>query len=1412
MSVSVLELFHPVVRNWFRRRFAAPTDAQALGWPRIFTGRDTLIAAPTGSGKTLAAFLVAIDGLLRKAEDGGLEDAVEVVYISPLKALSNDIQRNLEQPLSEIAAIAREMGMNVPQIRTAVRTGDSPAFLREEILRRPPHILITTPESLYLMLTAERSRQILRATRTVIVDEVHALLGDKRGSHLALTLARLDHVCGVRPGRIGLSATMRPLDQAACFLTGSERLRSGDGTADCAIVDVGHQRDLDIAIEAPPTDLEAVCSNQQWNDIYGRVAELVREHKTTLVFVNTRRLAERMAHHLGERLGREHVAAHHGSLARDRRLELEQRLKAGGLKALVATASLELGIDIGAVDLVCQIESPRSVATFLQRVGRSGHALGLTPKGRLFPTTRDELIESAALVRAVHAGRLDALRPPIAPLDVLAQQIVAECASEPWHEDALYGLVRKAWPYAGLDRRDFNDVVDMLSEGVSQGNGRLLAYLHRDRLNGILRGRRGARTAAIENGGAIPETADYRVLAEPEGTFVGTVNEDFAVESMAGNIFLLGSTSWRIRKIEPGVVRVEDAQGAPPNIPFWLGEAPARTAELSEEVSRLRKEVAEESDAALATETGAIEAIEQIVRYVRAETGSIGLVPTQESVVFERFFDDTGGMQVVVHAPFGARINRAWGLVLRKRFCRTFDFELQAAATDDGILLSLGPQHSFPLDALFEFVKAENVEETLTQALLASPMFTTRWRWNASRALGVLRQRHGKRVPHALQRMRSDDLLAAVFPQQVACQENVTGPLDLPDHPLVRQTVDDCLHEAMDLEGLKAVLARVERGEIKLFARDTTEPSPFAHEALNSKPYTYLDNAPLEERRARAISLRRVLPESARDLGTLDPEAIERVRQEAWPQPRDAEETHEALQTFVAIREREIAQWRTWLEELRSAGRAFPVQVGDESLWTATDRLPLLRLLYPEMSPSPDVRLPDTLPGNIDEVTALKDLLRGHLECLGPLTPSELAQRTLLSEGRLVAGLAVLEVEGVVLRGCFRAGLTEEEVCDRRLLARIHRYTLDRLRQEIEPVTVQDFLRFLLRWHHLAPGTQLEGRQGLAEAVSQLQGFEAPAVAWERHILPARVAAYRGAWLDDLCLSGEVVWGRLSARKAGGNGRSAGTSSSTTVSLARRADLPWLLAGLRNGYERPRVMAGAAGEILELLESRGALFYDDIRQAIRRLPSDLDSGLWELVGRGILTSDGFQPLRSLMASGRRTSNRGHRSQWGARQPLPSGRWSLLHASLAEEISTGELVQQWVWQLLNRYGVVLRDLVQRESLALPWREALQTLRRMEARGEVRGGRFVAGVYGEQYALPEAVEALRRVRRQEKRGEIVRISGVDPLNLAGILTPGPRIPFLHTNSIALKDGLPVDVQEAARRGGRRRAEPAPLPSRA
>src|SRR5262245_43927190 len=1419
--MEALASFHPAVRTWFERRFpGGPTEAQAQGWPAIAQGRDTLIAAPTGTGKTLAAFLVCIDRLYRRFEAAGeLPEETQLVYVSPLKALGVDVQQNLERPLREIAEIAQGLGLASPAIRVVVRSGDTPSSERAAMLKRPPHLLITTPESLYLLLTAERSRAMLPRVGTLIVDEIHALARDKRGSHLALSLERLDALCEARPVRIGLSATQRPIETVARLLVGAGDDRSDpDGSPRCAVVDVGHRRALDVAIEVPGSELEAVASGAQWGETLDGIAAHVREHRTTLVFVNTRRLAERIAHLLEERLGVGRVAAHHGSLAKERRLRVEERLRAGDLGCLVATASLELGIDVGPVELVCQIGSPRSIATFLQRVGRSGHQRRGIPKGRLYPTSRDELVECAALLAAVQRGHLDRVLPPKAPLDILAQQIVAACAAGEWREDELFALARRAAPFAELAREDFDRLVEMLSEGIATGRGRRASYLHRDPVHGVLRARRGARIAALTAGGAIPETADYRVVADPDDTFVGTVNEDWAIESMAGDIFLLGTTSWQIRRVEAGIVRVRDAGGLPPTIPFWLGEAPARTEELSAEVSRLRAEVerclaADRAADAVAwreAEAGAPGPVaEQVVRYLGAARAALGRLPTREDVILERFFDEAGGMQLVIHAPFGGRVNRALGLTVRKRICRRFDFELQAAASDDAVVLSLGPQHSFQLDECVHLLRPEGVPETLAQAALLSPMWKARWRWNLGRSLAVLRMRGGKRNPPPIQRMEADDLLAAIFPGLAQCQENATGPVEIPDHPIVRQTLDDCLREAMDVDALGGLLEAIGSGAVRLHFSETTEPSPLCHEILNSKPYTFLDDAPLEERRTRAVALRRGLPEDARDLARLDPDAILRVRDEARLAPRDAEELHDALLGLVVLRP--LPELSPWLEQLARDGRAAVAATPAGPLWLAAESRPAVEALFPAARIAPDLTLPEALAARRpDADAAATAAVRGHLELAGPSTQADLTAATGLAPGLVELAAARLEAEGFCLRGRFDEKVAGEQLCARRLLARIHAYTQERLRREIEPVSAQDFLRFLLRWQHVAPEARREGRRGVLAVVEQLQGFEAAAGAWEEALLPARVAGYRPEWLDDLCLSGEVVWGRLGVRAVAAvegeeeTGRGGAVPSrATPLALAVREDLPWLLAAAR-GEERPLLPGpGAARDVLEALASRGALFQAELALETGRLPVEVEQGLWDLVSRGLVAADGFGAVRALLSARERPSPRRLRPRRGLRRGARAGaagggRWALLPEPDAstEREALAEAVAE---QLVARWGVVFRDLLARETLAVPWRDLQLALRRLEARGQLRGGRFVTGFTGEQYALPGAVEALRQTRRAERRGEVVRLSGADPLNLVGILTPGPRIPAVRTQEVVYRDGLPLREAGVAQLAG-------------
>ena len=1386
----VLDAFHPAVRAWFRRRFATVTAAQAQAWPLIQAGESLLVAAPTGSGKTLTAFLAVLDELFEHGlqHDGQLPDATLVVYVSPLKALSNDIQVNLQEPLAGISAELEREGLPVPRIRTAVRTGDTPQKERSAMRRQAPHILVTTPESLYVLLGSESGRKGLATVHTVIVDEIHAVAGNKRGSHLSLTLERLQALCGRPLRRIGLSATQRPLERVAQFLAGSGR--------GCAIVDIGHARQRDLGIEVPPQPLAAVMANDVWERVYDRLAVLAGEHRTTLVFVNTRRLAERLARHLSDRLGRDAVAAHHGSLAKEARLDAEQRLKHGELRVLVATASLELGIDIGEVELVCQIGSPGSIAAFLQRVGRSGHQVDGTPKGRLFATSRDDLIECVALLDCVRRGELDEVQIPRAPLDVLAQQIIAEVSCQAWPEQALLDCFRRAQPYAGLDEKRYQALLRMLAEGYSGRQGVRGAYLHRDAVSAELRGRRGSQLTALTSGGTIPDNADYAVLLEPQALNIGSVNEDFAVESIAGDIFQLGNASYRILRVEPGKVRVEDAQGQPPNIPFWLGEAPGRSDDLSRAVARLQAEIdqrLQDSDGAeepllewLASTLGlGPDSAGQLLDYLGRTRQVLGALPSQDTLVMERFFDESGGTQLIIHSPFGSRINRAWGLALRKRFCRTFNFELQAAASEDAIILSLSAGHSFPLEEVWRYLPSASAEHILVQAVLDAPLFGVRWRWNAGVALALPRFAGGKRIAPQIQRMRSEDLTAAVFPDQLACLENIVGEREVPDHPLVEQTLDDCLHEAMDAEGWLALLRRIENGGIRLLCRDLPAPSPLAAAILNARPYAFLDDAPLEERRTQAVLNRRWSePQNGDELGVLDREAIAAVAAEAWPAPNGSDEMHEALMSLAAVTAEEVAAnpgWDAWLQQLALAKRACRVA----GLWTARERLNLLLAVYPGAAVEPALGLLPGFDETLDADSAIVELVRARLGGFGPLTVAQIAAPLHLSLPSLNQALARLEGEGYVLRGHFHPDRPDEQWCERHLLARIHRYTLKRLRREIEPVSLQDFMRFLFDWQHLSAGARLQGQAALGEVLEQFEGYAAAAAAWESDLLPARLADYSPRWLDEACRAGRFAWARLapSAKAA------ASTLRSTPLVLLPRGRLG-LWQGLAQALDID-ALSPRAQKVHSALSQHGALFFDELRDEARLLPTELENALQELVAAGLVSADSFAGLRALITPASKRPAHGHRR---GRGPLfggmdDAGRWALLRRNAAGE-DREAVLEQVARTLLRRYGVVFWRLLEREADWLPsWRELLRTFHRLEARGEIRGGRFVSGLAGEQFALPEAIAVLREVRRRAPDGSLIVVSGSDPLNLSGSLLPGSKVPALAGNRLLYRDGVAV-----------------------
>ncbi len=1456
--------FHPAVAAWFEQRFpGGPTEAQARGWPAIASGQDTLIAAPTGSGKTLAGFLIAIDNLYKRHAAGQtVAKASQVVYVSPLKALATDIAENLERPLAEIAEVARAQGFEPPPLTVAVRTGDTPAHTRAAMIKKPANFVVTTPESLYLLVTAAKSREVLRTVETVIVDEIHATARDKRGSHLALTLERLEHAADTRPTRIGLSATQHPIGTIADLLTGIPANRSDNGGdaqpgSGCTIVDTGHQRNLDIALELIDDELEAVVSHAQMDQILDRMATLVTEHHTTIVFVNTRRMSERLAHQLAERLGEDAVAAHHGSLSTERRIRTEHRLRAGDLKALVATASLELGIDIGPVELVCQVGSPRNIATFLQRVGRSNHSRHGTPKGRLWPLTRDELIECLALIHAVNQGQLDAVRPPEAPLDILVQQLIAEAAAADHHTvGGLYEMFTKAAPYARLTKAQFDEAVQQAATGVVTGRGPRGAYLHHDSVNQEVRGKRGARLAALTSGGAIGENGDYRVVAEPDDTFIGTVNEDWAVESMAGDIFLLGSHSWRIKQVAAGTVRVIDAGDAPPTVPFWLGEAPARTAELSQQVSELRAHIcsllpqgpdADPPDAdpldagvlARAAEQFALsygvtaEIAEQAVLYVAAAQAALGTVPTHTNIVFERFFDDTGGQQLVVHSPYGGRINRAFGLALRKRLCRRFDFELQAAANDNAIILSLGPHHSFPLSDVPQFLHPDSVEEVLTQAVLDSPMFTARWRWNLNRALVVLRSRGGKRNPPPIQRMEADDIMAAVFPGAAACQENVAGPIEIPDHLLVRQTLHDTLHEALDVDGLKQLLTDIRSGKVCTRFCDTTEPSPLSHEIVNARPYAFLDDAEIVDRRTNAVTAPRGLrPRSDRqppafDAGTLaqiTPDAIAQVVEEATPDPRTPDELHDLLTSLIATRPNPA--WTYLYNQLDEKNRVRTLTTQDNTpLWTTTE------LAAQALDPN-----------NATEK------VRGHLELSAPTTPERLANETALDLSTVQQALAALEADGVAMRADHlppyqqkrggaapvglavggtgggpgrtvgqaasgdrtrrQAGGSEELWCARRLLQRMSYLSRRQKRASVQAASSQDFMRFLLDYHHLTPESTVRGRPGLTKVLEQLQGLDLPAGAWESQIIQKRLPDYNPMWLDELCYRGELAWLRLTPPNTPAKANTMAPRKATPITLVFREDLNWLLAAARGTSPEPPG-AGPIQEIAEILQTQGASFMPDLADATHRLPDDIERALWNGVALGLFTADGFAAVRALLNRSTRRPNRHRPGQNLRSQALRAramrtnrafnngasrethaapGRWSLVQQP--EQYPADDLAEAVAQQLLACWGVVFRSLAHHPATptATPWRDILKALRRFEDRGLVRGGRFVAGQSGEQFALPAAADQLQATSRRPRTNQEITIAACDPLNLTGILFDGPRTPAAPNNTLTYRDGLP------------------------
>jgi ATP-dependent Lhr-like helicase len=1265
----VLASCHPTIQRWFAERLGQPTPPQVRGWPPIAAGQHVLIAAPTGSGKTLAAFLQALDGLLRQGDS--LPAALQVVYVSPLKALANDVQKNLQQPLAELRALDPAL----PEVRVLVRSGDTPANERAAMMRRPPHILVTTPESLFLLLSTQRGRAMLGTARTLIVDEIHALAGSKRGAHLALSAERLDRLVTQHGGvlqRIGLSATQRPIEATAALLAGADR--------PCTIVDVGHRRELDLAIEVPGAPLDTICSGEIWTEVFAAIAKLIAGHRTTLVFTNTRKMAERVAARLAEVVGKEFVTSHHGSLSKARRLEAERRLKQGELKALVATSSLELGIDIGDVDLVVQIGPTPTIAAFLQRVGRAGHGVGRLPKGRLFPLTKDELIACTALLHAVRHGGLDRTIQPLAPLDIAAQQIVAACCDETFAEAELLALLRRATPFRQLSAEQFAALLALHS-------GHRSSLLHRDPVHGTVRATRRARLTVVTCGGAIPDVADWQVVLDHDDSKIGTVHEDFAIESSVGDVFQLGAASWQIRRIGSGQLRVADAHGVPPNLPFWIAEGPARSDELCEAVSTVR--CCGVDPDWLQAECGLSSAATgQLADYLRAGRDALGATPSREQLVLERFFDETGGQQLVLHSPFGSRINRAFGLALRKRFCVGFGYELQAAANDDALLISLGPMHSFALADVWSFLHPDTATDVLVQALLPAPVFQTRWRWNVARSLLVERFRAGRAVPAPLLRFRADDALAAAFPQAQACPETLPpGPIPVPlDHPIVAQTVHDCLHEAMDVDGFLALLRAIRNGAIALREVDGSAPSPFADGILHAMPYAFLDDAPLEERRTQAVVTQQRGGRRTDRFGDseLDPAAVAIVREQAWPDPRSAEELHEALGWMGWLEDGEVGPaWRPWLDELSGDGRAE--RAGGRWFAAGAPRTPI-------------------------------DAWRGRLQAVIPVHAEELP----FEDQQALRGL---EAEGTAMRARCQG---RELFADRRLLARVRTTMVERLRAAVVPVSPADHARFLQHWQGAADGARRTGPAGLHETLRQLASAAFTTDDWEHEVLPRHVDGYHREWLDQATLGGEFVWLRLWGPWRGPLGQ-------CPLSIVPRVDLPlWLELPL----ERATVAdAGAAARTLhDVLQRRGAVFPTDLQAETKLLASHFEEGLGELVGLGLATCDSFAAMRQLAIA---PSKR--------RFPLFAvGRWSLLPQPPASLRASEAAIEHAAASALQRFGVVAHTLLLDAKFPVPFRLLLRALRGMELRGDVRGGRFVSGWSGEQFALPAALPALRATR--------------------------------------------------------------------
>lgn len=1294
------QLFHQNITEWFEQIFKKPTDVQIQAWKAVSQYQDVLISSPTGSGKTLAAFLYALNTLFSQEDSKQLS----VLYISPLKALSNDVKINLEKPLEQLNQLFGDK--NIQNIRAATWTGDTTQNERHKIRKKPPHILVTTPESLYTLLTAHSGRAILGTIKTVIIDEVHAVANSKRGAHLSLSLQRLEALCLQRPQRIAISATQKPIEKMRDFVLHKENSH---------IVNLGHKRDLDLSIEIPESPVNAIMSNEQWAEVYKRLKQVINAHKTTLIFVNNRRLSERVAKNLAEIIGEDFVTSHHGSLAKEHRLKAEQDLKAGNLKALVATASLELGIDIGDIDCVCQIGSPGNIQAFLQRVGRSGHSLDKTPKGLLFATTIDDLMELTALKQAVETKRLDTTLFPNKPFDVLAQQIVAEIAMQDWDRKQLYYLFSDNYIYHDLSESEFNQVIEMLSIGYGGNRQRQTAMIFHDKVTDQLRPRKVARLTAITNGGTIPDHFDFDVRLLPEDLKIGTLNEDFSFESLPGDIFILGNHSYRILKIESnkGIVFVEDAHGQPPNIPFWFGVTMWRSDELSKAVSDLTQDLIKipqeiESKYAISSQ-----AAEQLVEYVAKTEKVLGIVPSQENIVVERFFDENNDMHLVIHSIYGSRLNRAWGLALRKKFCTNFNFELQAAADENTLILSLSESHSFDLSTVINYLNPQTVEYDLIQALLDRPMFEAQWRWNATIALAIRRRNGGKRVPAQFQRNNAEDLIAQLFPDQIACPENLAGPREIPDHPLVHQAVHDCIRVLMDIDGLSQLLQDIKDEKVKVTFVDANTPSPASLAIINARNFAFLDDAPAEERRTNAVRTKE-LSDTLESFPSqnLDQGIIQSININVRPFKRDADELHEAIHFSGFLTAGEIEN-KDDLKLLQNQNKIAVIarevrprqshtDYHDSSnIWFSSENKDLIESIY--KTPG------DNYTQNLAKLAFMK------LETIGFTSFESLKELMYVSASSLLQALLLLETQGKVFKVI---GEDKKEYwCERHILARIRKQTHYKKRNSHELISPQTYQQKLLNKHF----KQYEGIDGLIEVLKLLEGFSAPAAIWEEHLLKPRVKDYQSYMLDQLCYSGQFIFKRITPNTQIST-HGIATIKNTPISFIQRHNVELFIT---TDY-LPEQLTGQGQKIIELINDKGAMYASDMQKQLDCMLLEVENTLIHLVKLGVIYCDGASALRLFSMSPAERGRYIKKSNSKTNYLDMMGRWSI--TKKVEKSNNLTIVKI----LLNRYGILFKAMFDNEQLSLKWYDCVYELTRLEAQGEILAGRFVKSYSGIQFA--------------------------------------------------------------------------------